>query len=239
MKNKKVSLLVAVSLVALANVFSVSRVSGQTTYANSASQLQESRQRDFSVLIVAQRSQLHRRKCLEYSDRETSAICLVTVGNSLGAIGELKEAEQAFRDAIRILPGSKTAAHAYTGLGSTLGRQERYADAIAAFQAALAIDPSLETAWSDLGVVYSRLGRLDDAIQAYRQCISVGGVPEIIDDAYLNLTYLYLRKKDAHSTKQSYGMLVKRNPKLAAELRAALKSDPELAVRFRSYVGER
>lgn len=193
-----------------------------------------------SLLIVhsvtAQGTQLQRRICLELSDPETTAICLTAVGNSLGAIGDLKEAEQAFRDAIRISPDSKFATHAYSSLGGILGRQEKYDEAIVAFQSALAINPILGSAWSDLGVVYARIGRIDEAIRAYKQSISVTIIPEIIDDAYLNLTFLYLQKNDATNTKQTYQILYKRNPELAAKLLAELKGGSKLAERFLRFI---
>lgn len=178
--------------------------------------------------VAAQGPHLQHKKCLELSDPETAAMCLVTAGNLLGGSGNLQEAEQCFRDAIRLLPDSKVAAHAYSSLGGTLGRQEKYQEAIGAFKSALAIEPTLETAWGDLGVVYARIGKLDEAIRAYKQCISVAIIPIVIDDAYLNLTYLYLQKNDAYNTKQNYGILYKRNPELAAKLLEELKSNPKL-----------
>jgi len=186
--------------------------------------------------VAAQGTQFQRKICLELSDPEIIAICLTTVGNSLGAIGDLKEAEQAFRDAIRILPDSKTAAHAYSSLGGILGRQKKYDEAIVALHSALAINPTLGSAWSDLGVVYALIGRIDKAIYAYKQSISVAIISEVMDDAYLNLTFLYLHKNDSTNTKQTYQILYKRNPELAAKLLAVLKGDSKLEERFQRFI---
>lgn len=172
------------------------------------------------------------KKCLENPDKEVAAICLISTGNAYGENGRYKEAEEAFREAIKISPQNWNAAHAYSSLGMTLGRQEKYTEAIVFLQKAVKIDPELGSAWGDLGVVYFRIGELDKAIQAFKRAITVSTINEIIDNSYLNLTYIYLIKNDVSNTKQNYETLRKRNPSLTSKFLSELKESRDLWERF-------
>ena len=148
----------------------------------------------FTQVIEQSRSETIQdyKKCLETSDKEDAAICLVSVGNALGNEGRYKEAEKAFREAIKISPKGWITANAYSSLGNALGRQEKYSEAIVYLQKAVEINPELGSAWSDLGVAYFKIDKLDKAIKAFKRAISVTNVNEIIDNSYLNLTIIYL-----------------------------------------------
>ncbi len=175
------------------------------------------------------------KKCLETSDKEAAAICLVSVGNALGNEGRYNEAEKAFREAIKISPKGWITANAYSSLGNTLGRQEKYSEAIVSLQKAVEINPELGSVWSDLGVAYFKIGKLDKAIQAFKRAISVTNVDEIIDNSYLNLTYIYLVRNEASNTKQTYEILRKKNPTLASKFLSELNENPALLKRFHSF----
>jgi Flp pilus assembly protein TadD len=114
----------------------------------------------------------------------------------------------------------------------TLGRQEKYTEAILFLQKAVKIDPKLGSAWGDLGVIYFKIGELDKAIQAFKRVITVSTINEIIDNSYLNLTYIYLMKDDVSNTKQNYEALRKRNPSLTSRFLSELKESRDLWERF-------
>jgi len=115
------------------------------------------------------------KKCLENPDKELAAICLISTGNAYGERGRYKEAEESFREAIKISPQNWITANAYSSLGMTLGRQEKYTEAIVFLQKALKINPEDGSAWSDLGVAFFKIGELDKAIQAFKRAATVRG----------------------------------------------------------------
>ncbi len=172
------------------------------------------------------------KKCLENRDKEVAAICLISTGNAYGEKGRYKEAEEAFREAIRISPENWITANAYSSLGMTLGRQEKYKEAVVFLQKALKIEPELGSAWSDLGVIYFKIGELDKAIQAFKRVITVSTINEVIDNSYLNLTYIYLIKNDLSNTEQNYEILRTRNPSLTSKFLSELKESRDLWERF-------
>jgi len=176
------------------------------------------------------------KKCLETSDKEAAAMCLVSVGNALGNEGRYKEAEKAIREAVKISPKSWITANAYSSLGNILGRQEKYSEAIISLQKAVEIDPELGSAWSDLGVAYFKISKLDKAIQAFKRAISVTNFNEIIDNSYFNLTYIYLIKNESSNTKRNYEILRNKNPTLASKFLSELNGDPTLLKRFHSFM---
>ena len=149
--------------------------------------------------------------------------------------GKYKEAEQAFKEAIKISSKSGIKANAYLSLGNTLGRQEKYSEAIGFLQKAVKIDPELGSAWHDLGVAYFKIGKFDGAIQAFKRAISVTKIDWIIDNSYLNLTYIYLIKMDASNTKKDYEILHNRNPILATKFLSELEENPKLWKKFQSF----
>ena len=175
------------------------------------------------------------KKCLENPDTEVAAECLISIGNVLGHAGKYREAEQAFEEAIKISPKNSIKAHAYSSLGNALGRQEKYSEAIVSLQKAVKLNPELGSAWGDLGVAYAQIGKFDNAIQAFKRAISATDIGEIIDNSYLNLTYIYLLKMDAFNTKKNYEILQKRNPILAKKFSSELEEDPKLLKRFQSF----
>jgi tetratricopeptide (TPR) repeat protein len=175
------------------------------------------------------------KKCLENPNKEVATICLISTGNTLSEEGKYKEAEQAFKEAIKISSKSGIKANAYLSLGNTLGRQEKYSEAIGFLQKAVKIDPELGSAWHDLGVAYFKIGKFDGAIQAFKRAISVTKIDWIIDNSYLNLTYIYLIKMDASNTKKDYEILHNRNPILATKFLSELEENPKLWKKFQSF----
>lgn len=175
------------------------------------------------------------KKCLENPDKEVAAICLISTGNTLSEKGKYNEAERAFKEAIKIAPKSWIKANAYSSLGNALGRQEKYSEAIGFLRKAVKIVPNLGSAWHDLGVVYFKIGKFDSSLQAFKRAISVTNIDWIIDNSYLNLTYIFLMKMDASNTKKDYEILRKRNPILATKFLSELEENRKLFEKFQSF----
>jgi Flp pilus assembly protein TadD len=73
----------------------------------------------------------------------------------------LEEAITAWREVIRIAPGSS---HAHYGLGAALTALEWREEAIAAFRAALEFKPDFALAYANLGVALRKQGRRAEAV---------------------------------------------------------------------------
>jgi protein O-mannosyl-transferase len=94
--------------------------------------------------------------------------------------GQLKEAENHYREAIRIKPSFK---QAYNNLGHLLMNQGRLDEAGPLFEKTLRIDPAFVPAMKNLGDVRMRQGRIDDAMPLYRKAVSLGeDDPELLNN---------------------------------------------------------
>jgi serine/threonine-protein kinase len=89
-------------------------------------------------------------------------------GQTLHDEGRVKEAEAAFRGAIRLKPGDYLA-HAF--LGNFLARQGRYQEAEAACRRAIHLDPSFAASYANLAYVLHPRGRFKEAEAACRQAL--------------------------------------------------------------------
>lgn len=87
-------------------------------------------------------------------------------GNRHLTQGELNQAADCYRDALRLNPNF---AEAYNNLGYVLRQQGRFAEATAMLDMALAINPDLGPAHLNQGIVAATSGRHDAAEQFFRQ----------------------------------------------------------------------
>jgi tetratricopeptide (TPR) repeat protein len=110
---------------------------------------------------------------------------LLDLGKSSHQAGRLKEAEQAYRDALNLAPDDPETLH-YLGL--LLYRLGRLDEAVDLVSRACTHDPGQALYWFNLGVVAQRAGRLEEAVRAYRQAVSLN--PRYAD-AYTNLGHTY------------------------------------------------
>jgi tetratricopeptide (TPR) repeat protein len=90
------------------------------------------------------------------------------LGNFLGRHDRHKEAEAAFREAIRIRPEY---AEAHDGLGVALRSQHRYQEAEPSFREAIRLRPDRAEAHNGLGVALYDLGRYKESEAACREAI--------------------------------------------------------------------
>jgi tetratricopeptide (TPR) repeat protein len=88
------------------------------------------------------------------------AVANLNLGNALGRLGRLDEAEGCFRRALFIRPDF---AEAHNHLGDVQLQFGRFDDAVVSCRRALAINPELAEAHQNLGKVLTRLGRFDEA----------------------------------------------------------------------------
>src|SRR4029078_5330146 len=78
-----------------------------------------------------------------------------TLGEALRALGNLSEAEAAYRTALKL---KSDYPEAWNNLGSALQQQNRSADALDALQRALALRPEYFRAYLNLGMVHLAQG---------------------------------------------------------------------------------
>ncbi len=116
------------------------------------------------------------------------------IKNALGltymALGDLKKAEEYFREAIELRDDYS---EAYNNLGLLLSREGRSEDAIKAYEKAVEnlLYQTPERAYNNMGIEYEKLGRLEEAKNAYLRAISLS--PQF-PAPYYNLGRLYSRQ---------------------------------------------
>ncbi len=92
----------------------------------------------------------------------------LTYGNALQAIGNVGDAEKAYREAIALNPKS---AEAHNNLGWALIKDGLYEDSVREARKAIEIKPNLTDAHLTLGAALLRMGQVDEAIAEYRVAI--------------------------------------------------------------------
>jgi tetratricopeptide (TPR) repeat protein len=93
-----------------------------------------------------------------------------TLGDQLRNLGRYREAEGAFRAALRLSPGDPVI---LSFLGLTLAMQGRTSEGLQAVRAALAAAPRLPVANSTAGSIYAQLGQHAEALSHYRAVLEV------------------------------------------------------------------
>ena len=94
------------------------------------------------------------------------------LGNALGQQGQLKEAQEAFEQAISL---DEKLPLPHYGLGIIFKLSRQYLKAIAAFKQALSLNPKLEQAHYFLGEVYDEMGQGQKAILNIRSAEKLAG----------------------------------------------------------------
>ncbi|MEM9808008.1 MAG: tetratricopeptide repeat protein, partial [Cyanobacteria bacterium P01_D01_bin.56] len=92
------------------------------------------------------------------------------LGNALSDQSRYDEAEEAYRNAIRLNPDD---AIAYNNLGNALSDQSRYDEAEEAYRNAIRLNPDYAIAYNNFGYLYQVQGRLEEAIELYNKSISL------------------------------------------------------------------
>lgn len=87
--------------------------------------------------------------------------------------GELVEAENSFKNIIRVTPGDKFTETAYVNLGIILDEMQRHSEAIRAFGSALELNPKNQSAYYNLGLAYLHQGSPSLAIENFRKSASL------------------------------------------------------------------
>jgi tetratricopeptide (TPR) repeat protein len=84
--------------------------------------------------------------------------------------GDLRQAEQLYRQVVQQQPGS---AVAHYGLGHALGEQGQWQPALAHYREALRLQPGSPEVLNDLGVALAALGQRDEAVVRLREAVRV------------------------------------------------------------------
>lgn len=121
-----------------------------------------------SLLPVAEftRAQIEAQVLMELAPADPEMMALV--GDALWGGGLFDEAEQVYRDALALDPGSGAARH---GLAKSLTTRQRYDEALDWVQSALDATPDLAAAYHTLGYIHRRMRRFADAADAYERYI--------------------------------------------------------------------
>ncbi len=102
------------------------------------------------------------------AERETTAGEQIRLGKLLVRLNRLEEAENAFREAIRLKPDL---ASAHFFLGVTLHRLGLYEQAVTTYKKALGIGQGSAMIYRNLGLALHRTGRLQEAEAAFSEAV--------------------------------------------------------------------
>lgn len=155
----------------------------------------------------------------------------ISQGNRLRTRGRLREAVEAYQNALKLNPNSDIALNE---LGVTLLQQHHVGEAIDEFRKAIKIKPTAE-AYNNLGMALREQGRLDEAEQAYRSALNIN--PEDTA-ARNNLSVLLDEKGDRNRALEEAKEAVKRDPSSALaynNLGNALRTQGELDQAIKAY----
>ncbi|MGP8252061.1 MAG: protein kinase domain-containing protein [Terracidiphilus sp.] len=125
---------------------------------------------------------------------------------ALARQGQLKDAEQAYRDILAQRPNFWPA---YNNLGVILTRQAKYDEAVKAFAAAGAAAPKVAQPMANLAQTYLELGRREDARAALNESLARGEN----EDAYLALGDMDFEDGKYNNALTDYGRAAKLDPR--------------------------
>ncbi|KAA3609153.1 MAG: tetratricopeptide repeat protein [Planctomycetota bacterium] len=92
------------------------------------------------------------------------------VGFALLGSGQLQEAEQAFRNAIKAAPERPWP---WVSLGAVLNNLGRHQEAIQAYQQAIKINPNIAESYSNMGTAFLDWGKPEEALFGYRKALEI------------------------------------------------------------------
>lgn len=84
------------------------------------------------------------------------------------AQGDVREAEELFREAIRLEPANATA---HANLGYVLACQDRHMEAIVEAEEAITLDPERDAAWAHMGMSLVALGKTEEGMAALSRAV--------------------------------------------------------------------
>jgi tetratricopeptide (TPR) repeat protein len=99
-----------------------------------------------------------------------NAVAHLNLGNALGRLGRLQEAEASYARALAIHPEF---AEAHSNLSDLQLEQGRYDDAAMSGRRAIAINPGLAEAHQNLGKALAALGRVEEAVASCRRALRI------------------------------------------------------------------
>ena len=157
----------------------------------------------------------------------------LNLGRLEATAGDLEAAAKAYRRALETRP--KYAA-AFNNLGLVLEDLGDLEDAEKAFRSAIELRPEYASARVNLGTLLSRQRRLDAAIDELKEAIRIHGGD--YPSAELNLSVVYLRKKDPKQAEEICTELLKRRPRYVAawyDLGLALRDSNDVEGATRAF----
>jgi len=138
--------------------------------------------------------------------RSTSAPAWFCLGVAYDKSGQIAQAIDAYRQALRIDPEH---AGAWSNLGNAYADSGQSAKAIDAYRQALRIDPEHARAWYNLAVAYADPGQTAQAIDAYRQALRINSE---YAKAWNNLGNAYHRSGQIVQAIDAYRQALRINP---------------------------
>ncbi len=152
------------------------------------------------------------RRAAEAPDAPPSqrAADLANLGAVLRALGQLDEAEGAYRAA---LAADRACVAAHFNLGNLLAAGARLSEAGLAYRAAIALDAGHAQAWNGLGDVLQRSGRLEAAVDAFAAAVRL--LPNWVE-ARVNLGVALLNRDRGEEAAQALAAAIRLAPEHAA-----------------------
>lgn len=157
---------------------------------------------------------LYRQAIERHTAPADQAVSWDNLGSVLFTSGKIREAEDAYRQALTL---NGDYAHAWHSLGNIFRTLERYGEAIEAYQQASRADAAYALPWHGLGDVYRALAeqaasdakkqQLNQAINAYRQAIERDGAHPW---PFHSLAAIYEERGDLPAARTYYGHAVDR-----------------------------
>ncbi len=138
-----------------------------------------------------------------------------TLGNAYFRLGRYQDAEETYKQAIRIKPDYVDAHYnhiVYNNLGVTYDKLGRYQDAVETYKQAIRIKPDDAEAYSNLGLAYCNLGRYQDAIESLKQAIRI---KPAYAEAYINFGVTYYKLGRYQDAVEAYKQAIRIKPDFA------------------------
>jgi protein O-mannosyl-transferase len=128
------------------------------------------------------------------------------LGFALGAKGQIDEAINQCREAIRLKPDF---AKAHNNLGTALGIKGQTPEAVSEFQEAIRLAPKYADAHYNLGTTLFKTGQIDEAIGQFREAVRLK--PDF-SDAHFNLGFALATKGQIDEAISQYEQTIRLKP---------------------------